>query len=125
MSPNPTLPTTPVTPSQPLIRTFFNRTGNMVREALSSALDIPMIPPNVRNVFDESSDDEQETDMDLSESRKRSRNEDSILGDDIQNAHGSDSLIAQTSINSDENESRRRRLSSDQPPSPSNTSTPA
>ena len=113
-------------PSQPSIRTFFNRTGNAVRESLSNALEIDTDQDiSIIDIVNEG--EENGAQMDTSESRKRSRPEDdSILGVDATSPPVSQSMIGNTSI-TEEGDTRRRRLSSSDIPSFSGdgmTSTP-
>ena len=110
-SPLPSQP--PVT--QPSIRTFFNRTGNAVRESLSNALEMDAVQDtSIIEIVNE--DEENGAQMDTSENRKRSRPEDdSILGPDATSPPVSQSMIGNTSI--EEGDTRRRRLSSSDIPS--------
>ena len=103
-------------PSQPSIRTFFNRTGNAVRESLSNALEIDTDQDiSIIDIVNEG--EENGAQMDTSESRKRSRPEDdSILGPDATSPPVSQSMIGNTSI-MEEGDTRRRRLSSSDIPS--------
>ena len=99
--------------SQPLIRQFMNRSGEIVRQSVSSVMDIPTTPSNTD--LPDGAVCGEEVPMDTSENRKRTR-QDSIMGDDIQHHPQSDSLIVNSSLlpDSDEESSvRRRRISSD------------
>ena len=124
-------PNTPNTPSstqgasQPLIRQFLNRSGEIVRQSVSSVMDIPTTASNTE--IQDGAVGGEEVQMDTSENRKRTR-QDSIMGEDIQHHPQSDSLIANSSLLQDsdeENTVRRRRISSDFATIPaSNSSTP-
>ena len=105
MPPNPNTisPETP-TNHQPTIRNFLRRS---VRESVASVMDIDM----------------SQGDSPESESRKRNREEDSILGPDAPSRGLSDSMINNTSIQG-EGGARRRRVSSDLHQPPDNASTP-
>ena len=98
--------------SQPLIRQFMNRSGEIVRQSVSSVMDIPTTPSNTD--FLDGAVGGEEVPMDTSENRKRTR-QDSIMGDDIQHHPQSDSLIVNSSLllDSDEESSVKRRISSD------------
>ena len=112
-SPTPSISPSQSGPSQPSIRNFFNRSGVVIRDSLSNVLDIPTSPNGIRQVFDRDSDSDDDSPMDVLENRKRGRNDDSILGDDVMSPPVSASMIANTSLQDGAGSTRRRRLSSD------------
>jgi hypothetical protein len=130
MTPNPNPPAPPSSSSsQPTLLTFFSRTSSAIRQSVSSALDMTPAPTQrgVRRRDLSSSDSDSSDDMDISENRKRSRPEDSIMGADIIQPSSSASMIANTSIIEETGPRTRRRLSSSEAgPSmtPDLTSTP-
>ena len=106
MPPNPNTisPETPTNHNQPTIRNFLRRS---VRESVASVMDIDMA----------------QGDSPESESRKRNREDDSILGPHAPSRGLSDSMVNNTSILG-EGGARRRRVFSDLHQPPDNTSTP-
>jgi hypothetical protein len=129
MTPNPNPPAPPSSSSsQPTLLTFFSRTSSAIRQSVSSALDMTPAPTQRgARRRDLSSSSDSSDDMDMSENRKRSRPEDSILGDDIVQPSSSASMIANTSIMEETGPRTRRRLSSSEAGpsiSPDLTSTP-
>ena len=104
--------------TQPTINSFFSRAGESVRStARNSVANVMQLN---RHVFS-SSDEEDETEMDMSENRKRAHGQ--LSGDDEQ----SNSMITNTSLlpNEQTNPTRRHRLSTELATHPEATSTPS
>ena len=105
--------------TQPTINSFFSRAGESVRStARNSVANVMQLN---RHVFS-SSDEEDETEMDMSENRKRVHGQ--LSGDDEQQ---SNSMITNTSLlpNEQTNPTRRHRLSTELATHPEATSTPS
>ena len=105
--------------TQPTINSFFSRAGESVRStARNSVANVMQLN---RHVFS-SSDEDDETEMDMSENRKRVHGQ--LSGDDEQQ---SNSMITNTSLlpNEQTNPTRRHRLSTELATHPEATSTPS
>ena len=127
MPPTPT-PSSSQGATQPLIRQFLNRSGEIVRQSVSTVMDIPSTSTTTDNLSPDGAAGGEVVHMDTSENRKRTR-QDSIMGEDLIHHPQSDSLIVNSSLLPDSDEEsaiRRRRISSDFANIPENdSSTPS